>query len=364
MKNFEPHRHNRHIEEINDSLKNKIYESMWFKIFHFSLFTFHLILLCCLFCLSCTNRKIFGEDALSIKINRFDTELYEYLQEKDNEKPLLKDSSFLNIYGENVLSIGKSDSTGFLNRLQSFFSEPTLMSLYKKEQETFPDISSYEEELNTGFQLLLEYFPQLKLPKVYMHVSGLNQNIIVTDSILSLSADKYLGRDYPLYQDFFYDYQRQQMSPNRIVPDYLLGFMYSEFSFSGNPNALLDRMLYEGKLRYVLSLLLPERALYESFGYTEEQYNWCVKSESTIWKTILQQKQLYTTDYFITSQYIDEAPYTAPLNSASPGKVGIWVGYRIIASYINRHPKITLNELMEKNDNSLELFKEAGYRPN
>ena len=322
-----------------------------------------LIILCCFLCLSCTNRKTFGVDSLSIKINRFDTELYEYLQEKDNETQLLKDTSFLNIYGENILSIGRSDSTDFFNRLKSFFSEPTLMSLYKKEQETFPDMSSFEDELSIGFQLLLEYFPQLKLPEVYMHVSGLNQNVIVTDSILSLSADKYLGKDYPLYQDFFYDYQRQQMTPDRIVPDYLLGFLYAEFPFRGDSNVLLDRMLYEGKLRYILTLLLPERALCESFGYTKEQYNWCVKSESLIWKTILQQRQLYTTDYFITSQYINEAPYTAPLNSSSPGRVGIWVGYRIIASYIKRHPQITLKELMEQNDDAQELFKVAGYRP-
>ncbi len=321
-----------------------------------------LVFFCCFLCLGCTNPKAFGGDSLSVKINRFDVDLYQYLQNKETENTLQNDSSFLNVFGENILFIGKTDSVGFYDRLRNLFSDSTLMSLYQKEQEIFADITPYEKELSIGFSLLLEEFPELKLPEIYMHVSGLNQNIIVTDSILSLSADKYLGADYPLYQNFFYDYQRQQMCPERVVPDYLLGFLYSDFSFSGNENALLDRMLYEGKLRYILSELLTERDVRESFGYTKEQYEWCEKSESRIWKTMLQQKQLYTTDYIITSQYINEAPYTVPLTNSSPGRVGVWVGYRIIASYMRNHSKTTLSELIGMTDYQ-ELFKEARYKP-
>ena len=322
-----------------------------------------LVFLCSLFCLGCTNPKAFGGDSLSIKINRFDVDLYQYLQDKKTgETLLLNDSLFLNVFGENVIYIGRTDSTGFFDRLRNFFSEPTLINLYQKQQEVFADVTSYEKELSTGFSLLLEAFPQLKLPKIYMHVSGLNQNMIVTDSILSLSADKYLGSDFPFYRETFYDYQRQRMRPEQVVPDYLLGFLYSEFPFEGNENALLDRMLYEGKIHYMLSLILTGRNAWETFGYTKEQYEWCEKSEAHIWKTILQQKQLYTTDYIITSQYINDAPYTAPLTSSSPGRAGIWVGYRIVASYMKNHPKTTLSELIRMT-NYQEFFKEARYKP-
>lgn len=320
------------------------------------------IFLCCLFCLSCTNRKVFGEDSISIKINRFDIELYKWLQNKESNEKLLQDSSFLNIFGEKVIFIGKIDSLGFFDRLSSFFSEPTLMGLYQTQQEVFADITPYEQEITTAISLLSEEFPHLKLPEFYMHISGLNQNIIVTDSILSLSADKYLGKDFPLYQTYFYDYQRQQMSPERIVPDYLLGLLYSEFPFEGNEVSLLNTMLYEGKLRYILSRLLPERNIWESFGYTKEQYNWCMKSESRIWKTILQQKQLYAADYPTISQYINDAPHTAPLTSSSPGKAGVWVGFRLIESYMKQHPKTTLQELIDQIDYQ-QLFIETKYKP-
>ena len=320
-----------------------------------------LIFLCCFFCLGCTNKTVFGKDSLSIQINRFDVDLYKYLQNECSEESLSqKNELFLDVFGKSVLSVDSKDSVGYFDRLKSFFSEPTLMALYKKEQEIFSDITTYEQELSAGFEYLKEQFPLLNLPHIYMHVSGLNQNIIVTDSILSLSADKYLGKDYSLYQDFFYEYQLRKMSPERIVPDYLLGFMYSEFAFEGNENTLLSHILYEGKLRYILSLALPERKTCEAFGYTEEQYDWCMQSESRIWKTILQQKQLYTTDYLTISQYISDAPYTAPLTSSSPGRVGVWVGYRIIESYMKHHPKTTIQELIDLVD-SQRLLKNSKY---
>lgn len=306
---------------------------------------------------------MYGEDTITVKINRFDVDLYKYLLSTDPDRQVpLKGTRFLDIYAQEILNIGKADTTGFEEKLNAFFSNPELMLLYKDEQEILNDITPFEKELSSGFSILLKEFPSLKMPEIFMHVSGLNQNIIVADSILSLSGDKYLGKDYVLYQDFFYDYQRELLSPDRIVPDYLLGFLMSEFPFQGNPDVLLDRMIYEGKLRYILSCLLPKRPVWESLGYSEDQYNWCLKNESRIWKTILEKQQLYASDYLVTSQYINEAPHTAPLTLSSPARVGIWVGFRIISSYIKNQPQIFLSELMELSDYQ-DLLKNSKYKP-
>lgn len=69
----------------------------------------------------------------------------------------------------------------------------------------------------------------MQIPAIYMHVSGFNQNVLVGDSLLSLSIDKYMGKDYPLYQDFFYDSQKLKMQRGLVVPDYLAGWLMSEY---------------------------------------------------------------------------------------------------------------------------------------
>jgi hypothetical protein len=310
----------------------------------------------------CSGKKVYGEATPELKIIRFDVDLYQYLINKEADTCLYPQIAFLDELGQNIINIGHADSAGFYDRLKDFFSEPTLMGLYKDEQEIFSDISLINNELSAGIESLLHYFPNLKQPRIYMHVSGLNQNVIVTDDLLSLSADKYLGADYPLYQDFFYDYERQLMSPDRIVPDYLLGFLMANFPFKGNDEILLDNLLYEGKLRYIISQIIPYREVEEYVGYNHEQYEWCSQNESQIWKLILENKHLFTPNYLTTEQYMKPSPHTASLPVESPGRVGIWLGFQIINSYMKNHPMTSMQELMLMTDNQ-KILKQSKYKP-
>jgi len=297
-----------------------------------------------------------------IEIIRFDSELYSYLTENKPDSDLDKFGDILPVFGQNEIHIGTPDSAGFYGRLRTFFSEPTLMGLYSDEQAKFTDIEPITKELSYGLNLFLKEFPEIARPKVYMHVSGLNRNVIVTDEILSISADKYLGADYPLYERFFYDYQRRLMTPERIVPDYLLGFMMANLKFEGKDDVLLDNMLYEGKLRYILSQLLPKRKEYEFVAYSPEQYEWCRTNEKMIWKTILENQYLFMSNYLITSQFINDAQYTASLPVESPGRVGVWLGYQIVKSYMKQFPETTFAQLIQMSD-SQEFLKLAKYMP-
>jgi hypothetical protein len=319
-----------------------------------------LLEIACLCCFSCSGNK--ADEKTEFTIIRFDTDLYKYITKNISDSVLLKDKNFLDVFGDGIFDFGKSDSAGFYSRLKAYFSEPTLMSLYKDEQDKFADLTEINKEFSKGMSAFLQQFPQIKRPEVYMHVSGFNQNVVVTDDILSLSADKYLGADYPLYQKYFNDYQRQLMTPDRIVPDYLLGFMMANLPFAGDEDVLLDRMLYEGKLRYILSQLLPDRKPWEYVAYNQEQYGWCEQHESLIWKIILENHYLFDADYLTTNQFMKEAPHTVALPVESPGRTGIWVGYRIISSYMKQKPNTTWQELLENKDYR-ELLKQSKYKP-
>ena len=315
----------------------------------------------CFCCIRCSGNKATG-DSQDFAIVRFDTDLYNYLTQNEPDSVLNCYTGFLDVLGGGILGIGKSDSTGFYSRLKTCFSEPTLMHIYKDEQEKFADLTEINKELSKGLRLFFRQFPQIKRPQVLMHVSGFSQNVVVTDDILSLSADKYLGADYPLYQNYFYDYQRQLMSPDRIVPDYLLGFMMANLPFTGDEDILLDKMLYEGKLRYILSQLLPDRQAWKWVGYNREQYEWCIRRQPQIWNTMQESHLLFTPNPVTASQFFKEAPHTAFLPVDSPPKVGVWFGYRIIYAFMKQNPKTGWRELIEMVDYK-ELLKQSKYKP-
>ncbi|MDR1371464.1 MAG: LysM peptidoglycan-binding domain-containing protein [Dysgonamonadaceae bacterium] len=298
-----------------------------------------------------------------LNIIRFDVDLYRYLNKQLSEEALSTSyRDFLEIYGQQVVGTGKPNSMDFYRRFNDFFSEPTLMLLYEEEQLQFNNLDFINKELDPALNTLFKEFPRLKRPSVYAHISGLNQNVVVTDDILSISLDKYMGADYPLYKNHFHNYQLRDMAPERIVPDYLLGFLMANFPFQGRNDILLERIIYEGKLRYILTHLLPNRTHRECMGYTEEQDSWCNTNRSRIWKAILRNGHLYTPDYITTAKYINSTPYTAPISTESPGKLGVWVGFQIVDSYMKNYPETTLSELMNLAD-PMRLLKDSKYKP-
>ena len=99
---------------------------------------------------------------------------------------------------EDVLDLGSVNMLDMNERLCTYFSDSILVHLMEDVGEKFKDVSNIEESLTHGFKNLKKEIPELPVPKIYTQISALNQSIVVGDSILGISLDKYMGDDYPL----------------------------------------------------------------------------------------------------------------------------------------------------------------------
>lgn len=298
-----------------------------------------------------------------IHIHRFDKALYQLITTTDtvSASELIRAyPQMLDILGKGVLNLRSLDAEGFFSKLRAYYGEPTLNKLYQDALQHYEEVSELEEGLHAAFTYLKGELPELQIPAVYMHVSGLNQNVLVGDSLLSLSIDKYLGADYPLYQDFFYASQRSRMTPEQVLPDYLMGWLMAEYPFSGNERVLLDRMVYEGKLLYTVSRALGQKDASMSLGYTEEVEKWCEANEAEIWQLIVERKQLYTPDQLTTESYFDDNVSPFP-GSEAPANIGSWMGYRIVRRYMEENGA-SLRQLWQATD-AQAILTAAKYKP-
>ncbi len=326
---------------------------------------FTAILTFCLF--SCTgqntNIPAAVTNAQPIHINRFDKDLYQLINMGDTARIAEMNQKYpkmLELLGKGVLNMKSTSQPGYWNKLINFYSEPTLKKLYTEAIQKYDQVQDIEIALGNGFAWLKIALPKITIPQVYMHVSGFNQNVLVSDSTLSLSIDKYMGIDYPLYQEFFYEPQRSTMIPERIIPDYLTGWIMSEYPFAGKDNVLLDRMIYEGKLKYLVQHACPEIPAEMLMSYTSQELTWCKDNESDIWKLIIERKHLYTPDQLTTSKYFEIMPNNSLLNNA-PGNIGTWIGWQIVTKYMNE-TNSTVEDLMN-NNNSQGILTASKYKP-
>lgn len=324
-----------------------------------------LLLLFQFFLISCKgqNTKVVAVNSNTpATINRFDRDIYNLIEKDDSllfREIAGNHPEMFDIFGKGVLNMQSVDMPGFQERLVNFFSEPNLWSLYKKSLEKYADVSEIERRLGNGLAFVEANFPEIKTPAVYMHVSGLNQNVLAGERVLSVSVDKYLGKDFPLYENFFYEYERRLMTEKQIVPDLLAGLLLSEYSFEGNENVLLDRMIHEGKIKYLQEKALPEVTIDELLGYEEQDMAWCNQNEKMLWRTIVGNKQLYTPDQVVTARYFQPMPSTF-LSDGAPGNIGIWLGWRIVTKYMDE-TNVSAKELM--NSKAQDILTESKYKP-
>lgn len=262
---------------------------------------------------------------------------------------------------EEVLSIGTVKDDTIFQRLQKFYSDTTLLRLMDDVEVKYPNLDEVEKKLSKGFRKLKKEVPDTKIPLIYSQISAFNESIILVDTLLGISLDKYMGKDYPLYKRFYYDYQCNTMRPERIVPDCFQFFLLSRYEMSYHEGTcLVDFMLHHGKISYIVQQLLGFDDIGETMGYSEEENEWCKKNEKYIWEYMYTNDHLHARDPMIIRYYMKPAPSVEMLGVQAPALVGTWMGAQIIASYMKKHKELKIKDLLEIT-NYQEILEESGY---
>jgi len=330
---------------------------------------FSAILLFLVFFAACRENSRFAintaEHPYAIKIQRFDMDLmqldtaglYPGIVNLYEQYP-----DFFPVYLSNVLLIEPDDTAAAADFIRSFLTDTVFSAVNRDVLKEYSKIDPLEKSVAGAYAYIHYYFPGIRLPEVYFFVSGFNLSVMMTDKILAMGTDMYLGAAYPLYEDITYDYLKTNMKPENLVPDMISALLFREFRMDTNRGRLLDNMLYRGKVMYLLSVCLPDEKPENLIGYTSGQLKWCQRNERQIWASMIDQKHLFSTDNFLIRKYMNEAPFTSPVSQDSPGRLGTWIGWQIVKSYMQRNENATLEDLVRTNDYQ-KMLEDSGYRP-
>lgn len=305
------------------------------------------------------------ENAIKIKIHRFDEDLIKMNTQNglSSVKALYRNyPAFMSIFINNVLEIDENDTVKVADHLTHFISDTTFSKVNAKTLQTFGNVSDIEQDISTAFSYAHQYFPEMKIPSIYFFVSGFNRSVLMTDDFIGVGTDFYLGADYEPYKEFTYDYLLYNMRRDMLAIDVVSASLFRYFSFDGNQNRLIDNMLHRGKVIYLAASFMPNKKIDDIIGYSPEQMKWAQEYESEIWKAIVGQKDLFSTNVKLIGKYLNDAPFTTPISQESPGRLGIYIGYKIVESYMQQNKKVSLTDLMKMTDYQ-KMLQDSGYRP-
>ena len=271
---------------------------------------------------------------------------------------------FMPLWVEDILGIPSEDTLYLEQQLPAFLNDTLygFKATNQREQELFADVQDLEKSLSLAFARIAYLYPETEIPAMYLFVSGFQTPIYFGDDLIGVGGDMYLGSDYEYYNRVVYDYQKQTMRKECIPVDVVSAFLFRTLPYTSAKSRLLDQMLYRGKVMYLTSRIFDTLPGYEVMGWTKEQWEWCVRNEQAIWHLVMDKRDLFKTESLILTGYLNDGPFTSEVSQDAPGRLGIWLGWRIVESYMENNKDVTLQELMAEGD-AQKILEESYYKP-
>lgn len=249
-------------------------------------------------------------------------------------------------------------------QLWGYINDPMIKEVFQKTQKRFPNLNKLTGDLLEAMSYYKTYLPEATIPKVYTYVSGFDYELPVKymDNMLIIALDMFIGPHV--------DYYDQLGIPKFVSfgyqPEFIVPVSFKEISYAYLPSpktrvTLLDYMIFEGKKLYFTELMMPHMHDSLIIGYPLQKLDWAIQNEGNIWAYLIENNLLYSKDNKTIVKFINDAPFTSVFARESPGRIGHWVGWQIVRSYMNTN-EVDLLEMM-KNENFREILEKSRYKP-
>jgi gliding motility-associated lipoprotein GldB len=235
--------------------------------------------------------------------------------------------------------------------------------LQAEVQKAFPDFDDIRDQLQLFYKHVLYYFPREEVPMVVTVTSDVDyrNRIILTDSLLLIGLDNYLGTDHRFYRGI------DRYIASDLDRQYLISDVAGAFAKKVNPlpreRSFLAQMLYYGRELYLKDRLLPLLTDEQKIGYSDEELQWARENEEQIWRYFIERELLYSTDAELGPRFLEPAPFSKfrlELDNESPGRLGRYLGWQIVRTFMSAE-EISLGQMLHLP--AEELFRRSNYKP-
>ncbi|MEQ8470212.1 MAG: hypothetical protein RIC35_03465 [Marinoscillum sp.] len=320
-----------------------------------------ITMIVCLLFIGCKddarNKHIIPPTEISIPVARLEKDLFESENEDEVHIFLDEHPDLANIF----LDGHQYPSTEVLaNKIATLIKNPSIDTLYRESLEAYKDFESVQSDLESAFGRLKTLFPSTKTPRVETIVTGLYNDLFISDSLIIIGLDFFIGENATFKPQDVPQYILKRYNKEHLA-GVIVKFMAGQHVDRGRESSLISEMIDFGKTYYLASRLLPNTPDSILLGYTPEEMTLIYDNEAIIWATLLENEALYETSQMTKRRFLGERPNVYEIDQKCPGRVGAWVGWRIVESFMEKND-VTIKELISATNND-QLFMQSGYKP-
>jgi len=270
---------------------------------------------------------------------------------------------FFDVFNVHVIQIGQASSRLYASYLSMFINDPTNREVYEYTNNVFSSMDEINQKLTEGFRHYLYHYPDSVQPRVIAYVSRFNQGLFTVGNYVGVGLDQYLGSDCKYYEQMGIPrYLVRNKTAERIPIDVMHAYATRLYPYNDSLDNVLARMIHHGQMLYFVDAMFPAYKEQLKMGFTSEQMKWCQNNEKQMWIHLVEEKLLFSSDPLNIRKLIEDAPHTTFYTSESPGRAAVWQGMQIVRAFADRHPKLTLHQLMSQR-NYQEILRKSRYNP-
>lgn len=245
-------------------------------------------------------------------------------------------------------------------KLFNLIQNPAIDTLYQESMDAFANLEALVTNLEESIGRLKAYYPQTKTPVVYTTVSGLYKDLFITNDHIMIGMDFFVGENatYPPQEIPNYILRRYD---TKHLPANVMQFISSQYISPSKGETMLAEMIDHGKSYYLLSKILPCTPEHILMGYTPEEWNDSFENDAIIWANFVENELLYETNHEMKQKFLGERPNVYEIGEKCPGRIGRWLGWQIVNSYVIK-TGASVQDLMSETDPT-KVFRLSQYKP-
>lgn len=290
-----------------------------------------------------------------VTIERFDQKLMAVKSEEELQK-LLEENRAVS----DLLFGASPEDTAFTGDVFYMVQHADARKLYEQVQETFGELKPLEVSFARAFEEIRKLYPGFTPPRIVAGFSGLRNDLVVSDSLVVISLESFIGPK-ALYRPDQPEYMLRRFAPEYIVPN-VIRFLSNQFNkVDFTRDSFTADMIFFGKSLEFSRAVLPHVEDSLIIGYTNREMQNAYEHQEVIWAHIIDRELLNSENPAVNGKYFGERPYVGEISGDCPGRIGQWLGWRIVELYRMKNPKVTLRELMQ-NEDAEAILRGSNYR--
>lgn len=306
----------------------------------------------------CDQTNLYDHIEVAIEVQRLENQIRDFENVNDATE-FLQDNSVMANY---FLDAFQYPNDTILGRIMyRRLTHSSFDTLIDETLSYFDDFDLRKQELESAYRYIKFHYPTAKIPRVQTMITGLYNDLYVSDSLIVIGLDYFLGLKGKYLPDIP-GYIIQRYSKESLAP-IVISFVSTQFNLTDNQRkTLLADMVDIGKSYYFVSQALPCVADSLIIGYTTKEMRMVAENQEIIWANLIENEFLYETDHTIKNKFVGEQPNIYEISENCPGRAGAWLGWQIVNKYMASNPDVSITDLMAETDTH-KIFQLSKYKP-